>query len=387
MKRNVLAASLLLVLNSAFAQQLNYTVLSDSAVYNDEIEAVGAERIFNLSTGDTVQIMPTNEEIYYFFDVLYHKSMQIKYDNKTGYLDFKKIASLDKNTHRRFGKFFDKYLVPVYYCDSVYGKSLAPIAEHENFKAGYEKIRNTFDEPEEPWFYNYYFRLYYLNDVCFRFSSYPSRYGFYGYIVGSTDTYIEVYIERVFEDEFNLQENSKEFDKGKIYKFNYSLDGDYLKLYYNNALFMDAAYVDYATADYMSEFIKYNSELDETGDLGPVKLSQVTWPRHADGTCDYDGSVKPAVSKSTFSAIPVSGTTKRVTTNLRLRSTEDTSSNVITTMQKGTSVKIIKTGSQDTIDGITSNWVQVEVQAGAKDRNGKSITAGTTGWCFGGYLE
>ena len=56
-------------------------------------------------------------------------------------------------------------------------------------------------------------------------------------------------------------------------------------------------------------------------------------------------------------------------------------------MQKGTGVKIIKTGGQDTIDGITSNWVQVEVQSGAKDKDGKSITAGTTGWCFGGYLE
>jgi len=29
----------------------------------------------------------------------------------------------------------------------------------------------------------------------------------------------------------------------------------------------------------------------------------------------------------------------------------------------------------------------VEVQAGAKDRDGKPIAAGTTGWCFGGYLQ
>jgi len=28
----------------------------------------------------------------------------------------------------------------------------------------------------------------------------------------------------------------------------------------------------------------------------------------------------------------------------------------------------------------------VEVQAGAKDRDGKPIDSGTTGWCFGGYL-
>jgi len=47
---------------------------------------------------------------------------------------------------------------------------------------------------------------------------------------------------------------------------------------------------------------------------------------------------------------------------------------------------VLAVGAEQTIDGITSNWVQVEVQAGAKDRDGKPIAAGTTGWCFGGYL-
>jgi hypothetical protein len=27
------------------------------------------------------------------------------------------------------------------------------------------------------------------------------------------------------------------------------------------------------------------------------------------------------------------------------------------------------------------------VYSGAKDRDGKTIKTGTTGWCFGGYLE
>lgn len=73
--------------------------------------------------------------------------------------------------------------------------------------------------------------------------------------------------------------------------------------------------------------------------------------------------------------------------NLRLRSEEATSSKVITTMQKGTQVKILKLGKAETIDGITSNWVQVEVLADAKDKDGKSIKAGIVGWCYGGYLE
>ena len=73
--------------------------------------------------------------------------------------------------------------------------------------------------------------------------------------------------------------------------------------------------------------------------------------------------------------------------NLRLRSQEATSSSVITTMKKGTKVKILKLGKAETIDGINSNWVQIEVLSGAKDKDGKEIKSGTTGWCYGGYLE
>ena len=56
-------------------------------------------------------------------------------------------------------------------------------------------------------------------------------------------------------------------------------------------------------------------------------------------------------------------------------------------LQAGTRVKILEVGKAETIDGISSNWVKVKVRAGAKDRDGKTITKGTVGWCFGGYLK
>ena len=73
--------------------------------------------------------------------------------------------------------------------------------------------------------------------------------------------------------------------------------------------------------------------------------------------------------------------------NLKLRAAEATSSNVLTVMAQGTKVKILELGKAETIDGISSNWVKVEVQKGAKDKNGNAIKAGTAGWCYGGYLE
>ena len=105
-------------------------------------------------------------------------------------------------------------------------------------------------------------------------------------------------------------------------------------------------------------------------------LSRVTWPRHADGTCDYETAVRLQ-----------SGKRYRASDNLRLRASGSTAGKPVVTIGKGTQVKVLSIGTEQTIDGITSNWVQVEVQAGAKDRDGKPIAAGTAGWCFGGYLE
>ena len=88
-----------------------------------------------------------------------------------------------------------------------------------------------------------------------------------------------------------------------------------------------------------------------------------------------------------FSTNVAPNKTMLVTENLKLRSGEATSTQVLTVMSAGTKVKILELGKAETIDGINSNWVKVEVQFNATDRDGKPIKAGTVGWCYGGYLE
>lgn len=86
---------------------------------------------------------------------------------------------------------------------------------------------------------------------------------------------------------------------------------------------------------------------------------------------------------------PVSIAPKKIMTvgeNLKLRSGEATSSKVLAVMQAGARLRILELGKAETIDGISSNWVKVEVQADAKDVDGKSIEQGLVGWCYGGYL-
>ena len=76
------------------------------------------------------------------------------------------------------------------------------------------------------------------------------------------------------------------------------------------------------------------------------------------------------------------------TDNLRLRSPEYAGNKILTVLNKGTRVKIIGIESkQETIDGITSNWVTVEVQNGAKTKDGNPIKYAVVGRCFAGYLK
>ena len=123
-------------------------------------------------------------------------------------------------------------------------------------------------------------------------------------------------------------------------------------------------------------------------------LSKLIWPRHADGSCDYDSSkntVSPSkeykITTTTYSSNVSKNKTMLVNENLKLRSGEATTTQVLTVMSAGTKVKVLELGKAETIDGISSNWVKVEVQTGAKDRDGKPIKAGSVGWCYGGYLK
>lgn len=76
-----------------------------------------------------------------------------------------------------------------------------------------------------------------------------------------------------------------------------------------------------------------------------------------------------------------------ITENLRLRSEGNTSSSIVTTLQAGSLVRIVGFGGEETIDGITDKWIQVETTDCSKDRDGNDFQTVLTGWCFGGYTQ
>ena len=179
--------------------------------------------------------------------------------------------------------------------------------------------------------------------------------------------------------------------------FYLEFDGDYINVYANN---VDKKFCTFCKM--YEEDIALLRECVKTNNWDNIK---VTWPRHADGSCDYDanGNMTSANASATERAepmeetalpeaaiskfVPAVGKTATVTENLRLRTNDKTTAEVVTTLVAGTRVKVLAPGRDDTIDGIASNWVQVSVLDGARDKDGNAIEAGTKGWLFGGYLS
>lgn len=131
------------------------------------------------------------------------------------------------------------------------------------------------------------------------------------------------------------------------FTFLFVFDGDFLDIFVDDFSTHFATFCRYddATKKEIKNLINYNS-YDE---------SNVTWPRRE--------SKNHVVNSSCM-----------VIETLRLRKEEDTTSEALQKMDRGTFVQIAALGKQQTIDGITANWVKVELEDGSE------------GWCFGGYL-
>ena len=155
------------------------------------------------------------------------------------------------------------------------------------------------------------------------------------------------------------------------YSLYFRFDGEYLYIYLDDGKTLYATYCAYDKAE--------EKALYEAIRTNEFDMTKITFPRHADGTCDYESGGGVPGKKI------VNGV-YRAKENLRLRETGSTSGKAITTMQAGTYVRILSKGRKETIDGITDNWVQVETQFGAKNLEGDFLY-GETGWCFGGYLK
>ena len=259
-----------------------------------------------------------------------------------------------------------------YHYDVLKSKNRDTLSEYEWWINIYDEKLSSFFERDPDGFLTYYnwYEVYkyspgiLITDSCVTFDGFFYTYGAKGFVRDVYDNKIKVLwaqasYPRCFIDAFDSMKTSYESI------LEYELDGDFLKLKIDGS--------EIVLAKKSQDFDNQWTSLIQNN---TCNLTKIIWPRHADGSCDYETAVRLQ-----------SGKRYRASDNLRLRSSGSTAGKPVVTIGKGTQVKVLGIGAEQTIDGITSNWVQVEVQSGAKDRDGNPIAAGTTGWVFGGYLE
>ena len=271
-----------------------------------------------------------------------------------------------------------------YFNEVIYRKDRNILVEHQprlkepysDIDPGFAEITYWFDDAGRYWDrldctklddseYGYYFLIgiggfrYKANKVA------PDLYELEIEDVRISQSHYEDLLERGHDRKFALDAT----EPG--YSLYFRFDGEYLYIYLDDGKTLHETYCAYdeSEEEALYEAIRTN-EFD---------MTKITFPRHADGTCDYESGGGVPGKKI------VNGV-YRAQDNLRIRETGSTSGKVITTMQADTYVRILSLGKEETIDGITDNWVEVELQFGANDTEGKLIH-GEVGWCFGGYLK
>ena len=369
MKRITCILRLLLSFTLCFTA--DFKVIRDTKIYDGDYNYMG-----DLKKGQIVQLWDCSVRNQSNNDKLnFNYSLRLKIDGEKRLVDACSIVPAETKdlfdpdivttSLRKNGK----YWTYVEDCDvlfsrdrkTYYEKNKAAIEHYE------QKVRGSYDGP---WYENVTISPSAIYNVSITLNN-DSRVMLFVKNIHKTANGYKVLTEVLKYDSFEYRASYKFIKETFIPKAEITLkivrDGEYLHFYTEDGrTIISCALVDEEFATQYENLIQTNK----------CDLSRVTWPRHADGTCDYETAVRLQ-----------SGKRYRASDNLRLRSSGSTAGKPVVTIGKGTQVKVLSIGAEQTLDGITSNWVQVEVLAGAKDRDGKAIAAGTVGWCFGGYLE
>ena len=327
-------------------------------------------------------------------DIVYGNTVYLLVKSNEKYYIADTFLSLSKNQDILDNIILNKRWVPEYCYKALYYKSYKYVFEHEgnieelynsgkvDYEIGIDRESYSSFSPIDAgnrikWYEE--LNIPFLEketNISLQFNVYSGTLSScYLYVTDIDDSKIDIYIYTIY-NAYKINIDLNKINENTAITLNYKLDGDYLYLYKND----ECVYTFINPSD--SFLVQYKNFLQHKN----YSLNNITWPRHADGSCDYENkktTVAPSGSATNVSINKVMTTS----VNLKLRSGEATSSNVITVMSAGTKVKILELGKAENIDGINSNWVKVEVQADAKDRDGKPIKKGTIGWCYGGYLR
>ena len=385
--KKILLLLIVLILSTSLliAETIKYKVVADTFYSDGDIEFT-----IPIKKDTTVFWKPYNS-VYIEYNedetLIEGFQMDVEYNNKTIYMLSTDLQIIDTETIINDKKILR--LIPEYYLEVLCKKNTDLIFEKQPL---WNERKKRMENEPFPFKDSFQPESYYISNTVILFSQHNY------YLVKNVkkkNNNIELDLLHYSDDDVTdyfgktedvFSEVYNKFRSNSNIKLLIQPDGDYFDLWINTK------------ENYIGKYIAASESLcEQIVNLvrsNKCDLSKVIWPRHADGSCDYDSSkntVSPSkeykITTTTYSSNVSKNKTMLVTENLKLRSGEATSTQVLTVMSAGTKVKILELGKAETIDGISSNWVKVEVQSGAKDKDGKPIKAGTIGWCYGGYLK
>ena len=378
MKKNTLFVALVLLIAELYSHEC--LVRRDSNLYGKNYpfkisDSIGKIKKNEIITFDKIELATFDiEGEKNYLNTGYSNYIYITTsEGKQGYISLLNLKNINNFSIKKELK--ENVWTAKYELDVLHSKNKDMVEKFNPIYAHYDEWRKYTDWQEDKWYDVYTSPFLLLSDSIIYLSD---RQYFNGFVSGYIDRIDNEKKEIVWicleskDNDYSLEQVKSffapYFKKGETYIFTYSLDGDYLTIFLNGKRFYDFVKVDAKTGGEISNLIfPINSQI--------FNEKNITWPRHADGTCDYDESkkahtaTKPAAISSTQTTNVAPNKTMTVKENLKLRSGEAATTSVLAVMSTGTKVKILALGKQAGIDGITSNWVQVEVQAGKEHRH------------------
>lgn len=270
--------------------------------------------------------------------------------------------------------------LPVWYFEAVRQKNreIVAMAEPDRLVMDQDVL-----PVEVPWYEYEHYRTAAHMDITntgFFFNTPLKTFSRYGFVFENLkrideNTYIAKVYPSLYDGDRNVSwfpylENFPSLKDGKPFTARFEINGKAMKIYDNNTnkILFDLIQVPFKWAtNYYRFFIKENIVIESM--IVPEEYAN----RKEEDMFRMDRSLKK-------------GKLMLVKENLRLRADESISSELIVVMAKDSWVEILSIGKEETIDGITSNWVQVSPVRNSVDADGKKVHY-TVGWCFGGYLE
>lgn len=291
MKRKISLVVLILCFIKLYAYE--FIVSVDSYLYGNNYPLNIADSICKISKNsvisfDTVQIATFDiegEKKFINADYSYYIYVTTQ-DGKKGYISLFNISNTKSLSNYQELK---KYIWgPEYELEVLKTKNKDKIVDFNSFYANYNEWRKYTDWQNEKWYDVYYPPILVITDSIIYFSDTELFNGFvFGKInnINTTTSKIDWTCIESKHNDYSYKEVKSNFvnffKKGKNYIFSYSLDGDYLTIHSNNS--------------FSYSFIKFAKETNyEIANLiYPINSktfneNNITWPRHADGSCDYE---------------------------------------------------------------------------------------------------